>query len=608
MCVLPHHPWSALAVCGMLIWLSRIYRGFMTVDFLRFQWDVLALEAGGLAVLASLAAVPTSANMQLFCSAMAMHGFTLLCFKLMWGSCLCKLLSNCPEWNFGTAMQYHHRTTCLPKPWARTLHRWSGSSQASSIQGLLTLWVEGPLSLLSLTGWPLARAISCVLWCGLMIGIAVSGNYGFFNALTCVIATALLDDSQLAWLGLRVTSPGPTASPTVGFIRDWLGFGTFTFTVAAWALYTAGTVATLHTICRADAAPVWCRWAEKWLSSHGLAGRYGLFARMTTTRDEVIIKELHRLPKALAESAIQDGLAKPAAGEVGKFWVELALPYKPGPLNRAPPVLFTHMPRLDWQMWFVSLTWARFDERPLWFDRFLTALQNRNPDIIKLVEHHGQHPVQSRTLRQKPEKIQVTLEDYQYNDPTREAKAAPDGECGDWWCRQPQAQWLMGDIHDWASCRCQLCLASQRLLLLVCNEKLGEAFSRACVRKLREVYIELLDEAESKSKEGVGRATYSTPAFKEDTASKGTATPSGAKDTKSQPSVKSERSEEEEDTSAAGGHREGEEEKASPESTPTKSGKEEKRKRSRPPCQYQRFCMAQLLSSEVLKRLPGNGL
>lgn len=143
------------------------------------------------------------------------------------------------------------------------------------------------------------------------------------------------------------------------------------------------------------------------------------------------------------------------------------------------------------------------------------------------------------------------------------------------------AQWLMGDIHDWASCRCQLCLASQRLLLLVCNEKLGEAFSRACVRKLREVYIELLDEAESKSKEGVGRATYSTPAFKEDTASKGTATPSGAKDTKSQPSVKSERSEEEEDTSAAGGHREGEEEKASPESTPTKSGKEEKRKRSR---------------------------
>lgn len=184
MCVLPHHPWSALAVCGMLIWLSRIYRGFMTVDFLRFQWDVLALEAGGLAVLASLAAVPTSANMQLFCSAMAMHGFTLLCFKLMWGSCLCKLLSNCPEWNFGTAMQYHHRTTCLPKPWARTLHRWSGSSQASSIQGLLTLWVEGPLSLLSLTGWPLARAISCVLWCGLMIGIAVSGNYGILECLS----------------------------------------------------------------------------------------------------------------------------------------------------------------------------------------------------------------------------------------------------------------------------------------------------------------------------------------------------------------------------------------------------------------------------------------
>ena len=60
----------------------------------------------------------------------------------------------------------------------------------------------------------------------------------------------------------------------------------------------------------------------------------------------------------------------------------------------------------------------------------------------------------------------------------------------------------MGEVHDWHSCRCQLCLAAQRLLLLVYNERLGDDFSRICVRKLREVYIKLLDEAESKSKEG----------------------------------------------------------------------------------------------------------
>ena len=121
----------------------------------------------------------------------------------------------------------------------------------------------------------------------------------------------------------------------------------------------------------------------------------------------------------------------------------------------------------------------------------------------------------------------------------------------------------MGEVHDWRTCRCQLCLASQRLLLLVYNDRLGERFSRICVRRLRELYIELLDEAESKSKEGVGKATYSTPAFK---SLKGSATPSRAKGTGEAPSV---RSEEEEAVSAA------------PVSTPSKSPRPAASKRSR---------------------------
>ena len=149
----------------------------------------------------------------------------------------------------------------------------------------------------------------------------------------------------------------------------------------------------------------------------------------------------------------------------------------------------------------------------------------------------------------------------------------------------------MGEIHDWHSCRCQLCLASQRLILLVYNEKLGASFSRTCVRRLREVYIELLDTAESNSKEGVGRATYSTPAFKTEKASKGCATPSGAKVTKvsaKEEGVKSEEEKEEsaasekpeEEVSATSGQREGEEAESPVEPT-AKSPEESKRRRSR---------------------------
>ena len=112
-----------------------------------------------------------------------------------------------------------------------------------------------------------------------------------------------------------------------------------------WLLYVSSWLSTMGCVS----------WAPH-LRRIGLASRYGLFARMTTTRDEVVLRELHRLPPTLAQEAEAAGLARPSGD---KHWVELALPYKPGPLGRPPPVLWLHMPRLDWQLWFVALTWAR---------------------------------------------------------------------------------------------------------------------------------------------------------------------------------------------------------------------------------------------------------
>eukprot|EP00435_Cladocopium_sp_Y103_P000249 s632_g1.t1 len=115
----------------------------------------------------------------------------------------------------------------------------------------------------------------------------------------------------------------------------------------------------------------------------------------------VVLRELHRLPPDLAQRAVRDGLARPRPGRPEEFWVELALPFKPGPLNRAPPVLLNHMPRLDWQMWFVSLRWAGTGERPSWFQEFLQGLMERRPTVLKLVAHPWQHeaPVVERTAQ-----------------------------------------------------------------------------------------------------------------------------------------------------------------------------------------------------------------
>ena len=182
-CFLPVCAVSGLAVGLILVWLSVVYRGYMHVDFLHYQWDALALELSALAAVAAMASIPRSCVVREGCAALSMHCFALLGFKLMWGSCLCKLFSNCPEWNFGTAMEHHHRTTCLPKPFARTLHRWSRSSpRFSQAQVKATLWSEGPFSFLALLGWPWGRILCALLWCLLMLTIAASGNYGVLPA------------------------------------------------------------------------------------------------------------------------------------------------------------------------------------------------------------------------------------------------------------------------------------------------------------------------------------------------------------------------------------------------------------------------------------------
>merc|ERR1712061_860737 len=106
--------------------------------------------------------------------------------------------------------------------------------------------------------------------------------------------------------------------------------------------------------------PSWAVRGWKSLAPSRLGGRYGLFARMTTTRDEIILRELHALPEDVARAAGREV----SPSQDGRYWVELALPYKPGPVDRPPPWLLSHMPRLDWQLWFASLSWARSGSAP----------------------------------------------------------------------------------------------------------------------------------------------------------------------------------------------------------------------------------------------------
>ena len=87
---------------------------------------------------------------------------------------------------------------------------------------------------------------------------------------------------------------------------------------------------------------------------------YGLFAVMTTTRDEIVVE----------------------GSNDGERWQPYEFPFKPGDVNRPPPWVAPHQPRLDWQMWFAAL--ASYADAP-WFRNFCLRLLEGSPDVLALM-------------------------------------------------------------------------------------------------------------------------------------------------------------------------------------------------------------------------------
>ena len=65
----------------------------------------------------------------------------------------------------------------------------------------------------------------------------------------------------------------------------------------------------------------------------------------------------------------------------GQNWVPYELPYKPGQLDRAPPQVAPHMPRLDWQLWFAALGGVNHNR---WLIGLLEGVLKDHPPIRRL--------------------------------------------------------------------------------------------------------------------------------------------------------------------------------------------------------------------------------
>lgn len=92
-----------------------------------------------------------------------------------------------------------------------------------------------------------------------------------------------------------------------------------------------------------------------------LVNSYGLFAVMTTERNEIVI----------------EGSDDSVNWKVYEFF------YKPGTLKQAPPVVAPMQPRLDWQMWFAALAPAEISP---WFSNLLVRIFHNDHEVMTLLK------------------------------------------------------------------------------------------------------------------------------------------------------------------------------------------------------------------------------
>ncbi|XP_067554621.1 lipase maturation factor 2 isoform X3 [Pseudorca crassidens] len=472
----------------LLLWAAYLSAYQVGQVFLYFQWDSLLLETGFLALLvAALRLPPRHKQAQGRLAGVPPHEdlpFWLvrwLLFRLMFASGVVKLTSRCPAWWGLTALTYHFETQCLPTPaswFAHHLPVWL--HKLGVVATFLIEIAVPPLFFAPVRRLRLAAFYSQVL---LQVLIIVTGNYNFFNLLTLVLTTALLDDAHLAaasgnsrrkktptsWpkallaLLLELAVYGLLACGVVhcfGLEVDWKqrtvhSKTTFTFhQFSQWL-----KMVTLPTMWLGAASLAWelltalWRWTQVrgWLQKFCAAVQLSIFGTATVALFTISLVPYsymepsthgrlwtgaHRLFGTVEhlQLAHSYGLFRRMTGlggrpEVvlegsydGHHWTqEIEFMYKPGNVSRAPPIVVPHQPRLDWQMWFAAL--GPHTHSPWFTSLVLRLLQGKEP-VIRLIQNHApRYPFH----KQPPTYVRAQRYKYWFSKP---------GEQGRWWRRQ----------------------------------------------------------------------------------------------------------------------------------------------------------------------------
>jgi len=401
---------SVLLMAGLmpvvsLLLLFVFYLSLATAGqtFLGFQWDILLLETGFLAIFFAPVRWRLGGDGRASFSRIGHFLLKLLLFKLMVMSGVVKLTTGDDSWGWVdgsfhwsalTALDYHYWSQPLPTIfawWADKSPEWFKHFSVAFclfVEIIVPLFIWAPRRL---------RHIACALLILLQVLIALTGNYCFFNLLTIALCLLLIDDAVVGTARCAVRGPrSARALPE---------------RVCAYAA-TAVLVVTLpiNAMLIFSAFKQQTPWPRPiaiigdYVEPFRIVNGYGLFRVMTKSRPEIIL----------------EGSAD------GVDWLPYEFKWKPGDVNQPPHWVAPHQPRLDWQMWFAAL--GTYRQNP-WLAGLAMGLLQDNPDVIRLLAHNPFPENPPRYLR-------ATF--YDYNFTSRDEHRAT----GAWWKRENQGEYF----------------------------------------------------------------------------------------------------------------------------------------------------------------------
>ena len=393
------------AVMLLLLFVCYLSLTIAGQAFLSFQWDILLLETGFLAIFFAPWRWRLNATREAPVSSAGLFLLKLLLFKLMFMSGVVKLTSGDESWWDLTAMTHHFETQPLPTVlgwWAHQAPDWLQKSSTA-----FTLFAELAVPFLIWAPRRL-RLLGSALLIGLQVMIALTGNYAFFNLLTIVLCLLLIDDA--AWRSMAALFTRKAMEQSSSGFRRQAPVQRIA-AIAVLGLTLPLNAMLIFIAFKPEASP-----PRALAAFHDLAepfrivNGYGLFRVMTKARPEIVVE------------GSADGID----------WLPYEFRWKPGDPQEAPRRVAPHQPRLDWQMWFAALGSYR---QNYWFLGLCDRLLENSPEVVALLERNPFPDAPPRYIR-------GILYDYQFTTPAERR------ETGAWWKRRELREYVALQRRD----------------------------------------------------------------------------------------------------------------------------------------------------------------